>query len=70
MLSVSAAEEVRDFALYYNAQRYHEALGKAPTDDVYFARKEERLKQRRKLKQQTLARRKAINLGKEADPVT
>jgi len=32
--------------------------------------KEEILKERRKLKQQTLARRKAINLGKEADPVT
>ena len=64
------AEEVRDFVLYYNSQRYHEALGNVTPDDVYFGRKEEILKERRKLKQQTLARRKAINLGKEADPIT
>ena len=64
------AEDVRDFVLYYNSQRYHEALGNVTPDEVYFGRKEEILKERRKLKQQTLAKRKAINLGKEADPVT
>jgi putative transposase len=64
------AEDIRDFVLYYNSMRYHEALGNVTPDDVYFAKKEEILKERRKLKQQTLAIRKAINLGKEADPVT
>ena len=64
------AEDVRDFVLYYNSQHYHEALGNVTPDEVYFGRKEEILKERRKLKQQTLARRKAVNLGKEADPVT
>jgi len=64
------AEDVRDFVLYYNSQRYHEALGNVTPDDVYFGQKEEILKKRRELKQKTLARRKAINLGKEADPVT
>ena len=64
------AEDVRDFVLYYNSQRYHEALGNVTPDDVYSGRKEGILTERRKLKKQTLAGRKAINLGKEADPVT
>jgi len=64
------AENIRDFVLYYNSQRYHEALGNVTPDEVYFGMKEEILKERRKLKQQTLAKRKAVNLGKEADPVT
>ena len=64
------AEDVRDFVLYYNSQRYHEALGNVTPDDVYFGQKEEILKKRREIKQQTLAKRKTINLGKEADPVT
>jgi hypothetical protein len=64
------AEEVRDFVLYYNSQRYHEALGNVTPDDVCFGRREEILQKRRKLKKQTLAERKAINLRKEADPIT
>jgi hypothetical protein len=38
-------------------------------DDVYFGSKERILKARRKLKAETLARRKAINLGEEAEPL-
>jgi organic hydroperoxide reductase OsmC/OhrA len=64
------AQDIRDFVLYCNSQRYHEALGNVTPDDVYSGRREEILKKRRKLKKQSLARRKAINLGKEADPIT
>jgi transposase InsO family protein len=64
------ANEIRDFVIYYNTQRYHEALGNVTPDGVYFGRKEEILEQRRNLKKQTLAWRRAINLGKEADPIT
>ena len=64
------AKGIRDFVIYYNTQRYHEALGNVTPDDVYFERKEEILEQRRKLKKQILAKRRAINLGKEADPIT
>lgn len=64
-----SAEDVRVFVFYYNSQRYHEALGNVTPDDVYFGKREEILKERRKLKKQTLARRKTINLGNVADPV-
>jgi len=64
------SEDIRDFVLYYNSKRYHEALGNVTPDNVYSGKREEILEKRRKLKQQTLAKRKAINLGKEADPVT
>jgi putative transposase len=59
------AEEVRDFVLYYNSMRYHEALGNVTPDDVYSGRRKKILKERRELKQQTLARRKAINMKKK-----
>ena len=63
------AGEIRDFALYYNAEHYHEALGNVTSDDVYFGRSEKMLKERSLLKQQTLARRRAINFCEEADAI-
>jgi len=54
----------------YAAEHLLEALENVTPDDVCFGRREDILEKRRKLKKQTLARRKTINLGKEADPVT
>lgn len=57
------AEDICPFVVYYNSQRYHEALGNVTLDDVYYGRREMILEARRKLKVETLVRRKAVNLG-------
>jgi putative transposase len=56
---------LESFVNYYNHQRYHESLDNVTPADVYYGRKEQRLKQREKIKQQTLAlRRKQYRMEK------
>jgi putative transposase len=54
-------EEIGKFVDYYNAKRYHEALGNVTPNDVYFGRRESILKNRELLKKKTLERRKRVN---------
>jgi transposase InsO family protein len=56
------AKQIKVFVTYYNCEPYHEALGDVTPDDVYFGRKEGILEKRRSLKNETLAKRRLINL--------
>lgn len=59
-------EELRrsigEYIHYYNHQRYHEAIDNLRPADVYYGRDKEILRQRSRVKQQTLSLRKRENL--------
>lgn len=49
---------LKEFVHYYNYQRYHESLDNVTPADVYFGKREQILRRREKIKQQTLKQRR------------
>jgi transposase InsO family protein/transposase-like protein len=54
-------QAVEAFVGHYNHARYHESLGNLTPADVYFGRDEAILRQRRKIKEETLKQRRLLN---------
>ena len=48
------------FVHYYNYQRYHESLDNVTPSDVYYGKREQILKRREKIKQQSLMQRRKL----------
>jgi len=54
-------ERIREWVDYYNLHRYHEAIDNVTPNDKYFGRDKEILKNRMKIKKQTIRERRKIN---------
>jgi len=54
------------FVRYYNSERYHESLNNLTPEDVYVGRGEQILDRRRKIKQQTIERRRRLHYRRRA----
>ncbi len=54
-------ERIRKWIDYYNNHRYHEAIDNVTPRDKYYGRDKEILKNRMKIKNQTIRERKKIN---------
>jgi transposase InsO family protein/transposase-like protein len=53
-------EALENFVHYYNYQRYHESLDNVTPSDVYYGKREQILKRREKIKQQSLLQRRRL----------
>jgi transposase InsO family protein len=50
--------QIEAFVAYYNHQRYHESLSNLTPADVYFGRREAILRERQRIKRQTIQTRR------------
>lgn len=51
-------QALKDFVHFYNHQRYHESLNNVTPADVYFGKREQILRRREKIKQQSILQRR------------
>ena len=51
-------QQIKAFAEYYNNHRYHESLGNVTPADVYFGRDKDIIREREKIKKQTIQNRR------------
>jgi hypothetical protein len=51
---------MENFVHYYNYHRYHESLDNVTPADVYFGKREQILKRREKIKEQSLMQRRRL----------
>ena len=63
-------EALKQFVHYYNYHRYHESLKNLTPADVYYGRGDAILKERERIKQMTLNRRKSRYLLQKFTPIT
>ncbi|PJK28371.1 integrase core domain-containing protein, partial [Minwuia thermotolerans] len=54
-------QAVEAFVEHYNHRRYHESIGNLTPADVYLGRGQDTLRERRKIKEQTLKQRRLLN---------
>jgi transposase InsO family protein len=57
---------IGDFVVHYNHSRVHESLGNVTPADVYFGRAPAILKERRRIKEQTIRQRRLLNRSSAA----
>ncbi len=50
--------QIEAFVDYYNNARYHESLGNVTPADVYFGRDKDIIREREKIKKQTIQKRR------------
>jgi transposase InsO family protein/transposase-like protein len=63
-------DALKQFVHYYNHQRYHESLNNLTPADVYYGRGDAILRERERIKQMTLNRRKSRYLLQKLTPIT
>ena len=62
-------DALKQFVHYYNHQRYHESLKNLTPADVYYGRGDTILKERERIKQMTLNRRKSRYFLQKLAPI-
>ena len=58
--------QIEAFITYYNNHRYHESLGNLTPADVYFGRDQVIIERRRRIKEDTMKKRRLAHLRQAA----